>query len=156
MQRRNPRRDWAGLIDSLILTIGIGLFSWVFLIAPNIHLSGLSLLAKGVSIAYPLGDILLLAAAIRLAVDTGKRAPAFYLLDRQHRLPASSTDSLYGYALLKGTYNHQLGFDAGWIAYYVLWGAAALHPSMRSLEQPSATRGPADADPPRTARAEPA
>jgi hypothetical protein len=30
--------------------------------------------------AYPLGDILLLAAAIRLAVDTGKRAPAFYLL----------------------------------------------------------------------------
>ena len=36
--------------------------------------------AKLVSIAYPLGDILLLAAAIRLAVDTGKRQPAFYLL----------------------------------------------------------------------------
>ncbi len=32
------------------------------------------LCAKLVSIAYPLGDILLLAAAIRLAVDTGKRA----------------------------------------------------------------------------------
>ena len=137
VRRRNPRRDWAGLIDSLILTIGVGLFSWVFLIAPNIHLSGLSLLATGVSIAYPLGDLLLLAAAIRLAVDTGKRAPAFYLLIASI-VCLFVTDSLYGYALLKGTYDHQLIYDAGWIAYYVLWGAAALHPSMRSLEQPSA------------------
>ena len=35
----------------------------------------------------------------------------------------------------------------------MLWGAAALHPSMRSLEQPSAERaGPADLAPARTAR----
>jgi len=136
VKRRNPRRDWAGLIDSLILTIGVGLFSWVFLIAPNLHLSGLSVLATGVSIAYPLGDLLLLAAAIRLAVDTGKRAPAFYLLISSI-VCLFVTDSLYGYALLKGTFDHQLSFDAGWIAYYVLWGAAALHPSMRTLEQPA-------------------
>ncbi len=136
VKRRNPRRDRAGLIDSLILTIGVALFSWVFLIAPNLHLSGLTVLATGVSIAYPLGDILLLAAAIRLAVDTGKRAPAFYLLIASI-VCLFVTDSLYGYALLKGTFDHQLSFDAGWIAYYVLWGAAALHPSMRTLEQPS-------------------
>jgi len=80
IKRRNPRRDPSALIDALILTIGVGLLSWTFLIAPNIHLSGLSWLAQGVSIAYPLGDVLLLAAAIRLAVDTGKRAPSFYLL----------------------------------------------------------------------------
>jgi diguanylate cyclase (GGDEF)-like protein/PAS domain S-box-containing protein len=46
-----------------------------------------------------------------------------------------ATDSAYNYALLKNTYNHQLIFDAGWILYYLLWGAAALHPSMRSLEE---------------------
>ena len=40
VKRRNPRRDRAALIDALILTIGIGLLSWVFLIAPNIHLTG--------------------------------------------------------------------------------------------------------------------
>src|SRR5205823_7536980 len=49
-----------------------------------------------------------------------------------------TTDSAYNYALLKGTYNHQLIYDAGWILYYLLWGAAALHPSMRALEEPSA------------------
>jgi diguanylate cyclase (GGDEF)-like protein/PAS domain S-box-containing protein len=142
VKRRNPRRDPSALIDALILSIGIGLLSWVFLIAPNIHLTGLSWLAQGVSIAYPLGDVLLLAAAIRLAVDTGKRAPAFYLLSGSI-VCLLATDSAYNLALLKGTYNHsQLIYDLGWMVYYVLWGAAALHPSMRVLEEPATDSRP--------------
>jgi diguanylate cyclase (GGDEF)-like protein/PAS domain S-box-containing protein len=136
VRRRNPRGDRAGVIDSLILTVGVGLLSWVFLVAPNIHLSGLTLLEKSVSAAYPLGDILLLAAAIRLAVDTGKRAPAFYLLVGSI-VSLLAVDSAYTLALLTDAYNHQLSFDVGWIAYYLLWGAAALHPSMRTLEEPA-------------------
>ncbi len=136
VRRRNPEGDRPGLIDSAILTVGIALLSWVFLVAPNIHLSGLTTLAKLVSAAYPLGDILLLAGAIRLAVDLGKRAPAFYLLAGSI-VCLLTTDSGYTYALLKDAYHHQLSFDAGWIAYYLLWGAAALHPSMRALEEPA-------------------
>jgi diguanylate cyclase (GGDEF)-like protein/PAS domain S-box-containing protein len=136
VRRRNPATDRAASIDSVILTVGFALLSWVFLVAPNAHLSGLSPLAKGVSVAYPLGDILLLAAVIRLAVDAGKRAPAFYLLVASI-VSILATDCAYNYALLKGTYNHQLIYDVGWIAYLVLWGAAALHPSMRSLEEPA-------------------
>ncbi len=135
VKRRNPRRDRPALIDALILTIGIGLLSWVFVLAPNIHLQNITWLAKAVSIAYPLGDVLLLAAAIRLAVDAGKRAPAFYLLVSSI-VCLLATDSAYNIALLKNTYNHQLSYDLGWIFYYLLWGAAALHPSMRALEDP--------------------
>ena len=62
------------------MTLGLALLSWVVLIAPYLHDDALTLVAKLVSIAYPLGDILLLAAAIRLAVDAGRRQPAFYLL----------------------------------------------------------------------------
>src|SRR2546423_2148413 len=139
VKRRNPRRDPAALIDALILTIGVGLLSWAFVIAPNIHVSG-SVLAKAVSIAYPAGDVLLLAAAIRLAVDAGNRAPAFYLLVRSI-VCLLATDSAYNLALLKGTYDHsQLIYDLGWILYYLLWGAAALHPSMRVLEEASDVR----------------
>src|SRR3954463_14392938 len=137
VRRRSPRPDRAALIDALILTIGIGLLSWVFLIAPNVHLENLSLLANAVSVAYPLGDVLLLAAAIRLAVDAGKRSPSFWLLVSSI-VCLMATDSAYNFALLKDTYNHQLIYDAGWIFYYLLWGAAALHPSMRSLEEPAA------------------
>jgi diguanylate cyclase (GGDEF)-like protein/PAS domain S-box-containing protein len=136
VRRRNPATDRAASIDSVILTVGFALLSWIFLVAPNAHLSGLSPLAKGVSVAYPLGDILLLAAVIRLAVDAGKRAPAFYLLVASI-VSILATDCAYNYALLKGTYNHQLIYDIGWIAYLVLWGAAALHPSMRTLEEPA-------------------
>ena len=136
VKRRNPRRDRSALIDALILTIGIGLLSWVFLIAPNAHLTDLTWLAKGVSVAYPLGDVFLLAAAIRLAVDTGRRTLSFGLLVGSI-VCLLVTDSAYNLALLQNTYNHQLIYDAGWILYYLLWGAAALHPSMRTLEEPA-------------------
>src|SRR5207245_3463009 len=137
VKKRNPRPDRSALIDALILTIGVGLLSWVFLIAPNIHLPG-TWLAKGISVAYPLGDVLLLAAVIRLAVDSGRRTPAFWLFVSSI-VCLLTTDSAYNYALLKGTYQHsQLIYDAGWIFYYLLWGAAALHPSMRALEEPAA------------------
>ena len=136
VRRRNPQRDRAAVIDSWILTVGISLLSWVFLVAPNIHLPGLSVPEKLVSTAYPLGDILLLAAALRLAVDMGRRAPAFYLLSASI-VSLLAVDSAYTLALLTNTYNHQLVYDVGWIAYYLLWGAAALHPSMRTLEEPA-------------------
>jgi len=139
VRRRNPYGDRPGLIDSAILSVGIALLSWVFLIAPNMHASGLTMYAKLVSSAYPLGDLLLLAVAIRLAVDTGKRAPSFYLLVASI-VSLLAVDSAYNYALLKGTYNHQLSYDVGWIAYYLLFGAAALHPSMRTLEEPAFDR----------------
>jgi diguanylate cyclase (GGDEF)-like protein/PAS domain S-box-containing protein len=138
VRRRNPRTDRAGAIDSIILTLGIALLSWVFLIAPNIQLGG-DWLAEAVSIAYPVGDILLLAAAIRLAVDRGARTPAFYLLAGSI-VCLLATDSVYNRLLLVGGYHSQVILDVGWIFYYLLWGAAALHPSMRTLEQPAEGR----------------
>ncbi|MDX6533800.1 MAG: hypothetical protein QOF68_1544 [Gaiellales bacterium] len=139
VRRRNPSGDRAGVIDSLILTLGVALLSWAFIIAPYLHLDGLSAVGKGFSIAYPLGDILLLAAAIRLAVDRGMRAPAFYLLVGSI-VCLLATDSAYTYMLLQETYDHQVILDLGWMLYYLLWGSAALHPSMRVLEQPAELR----------------
>ena len=136
-RRRNPHgRDRTVIVDSLILTVGFALLSWVFLVAPNLHLSGLTVLAKLVSVAYPLGDVLLLVALVRFAVQAGSKTTAFYLLGAS-TVALLATDCAYNYALLAGTYNHQVIYDAGWLAYLVLWGAAALHPSMRTLEQPA-------------------
>ncbi|MEN3281934.1 MAG: diguanylate cyclase, partial [Solirubrobacteraceae bacterium] len=130
IRRRNPQGDRAGVIDSLIMTLGLALLSWVALIAPYLHDDTMSVTARLVSIAYPLGDILLLAAAIRLAVDTGKRRPAFYLLSSAI-VALLVTDFAYGLVTLKGNYHGQVLLDVGWLSFYVLWGAAALHPSMR-------------------------
>jgi diguanylate cyclase (GGDEF)-like protein/PAS domain S-box-containing protein len=139
VRRRNPQGDRAGVIDALIITVGIALLSWVFLMAPYVHDATLSPLAKAVSIAYPLGDVLLLAAALRLVFDGGRRRGSFTLLTASVGA-LLTTDAAYGYALLNGTYNHQLIYDAGWLAYYLLWGAAALHPSMRTFVEATPDR----------------
>jgi diguanylate cyclase (GGDEF)-like protein/PAS domain S-box-containing protein len=141
VRKRNPERDRAGVIDSLIMTLGLSLLSWVALIAPYLHDGSMGVVAKLVSIAYPLGDILLLAAAIRLAVDSGRREPAFYLLALSI-VALLVTDFAYGVITLEGAYDGQVVLDVGWISFYLLWGAAALHPSMRGLERPAADRDP--------------
>ena len=40
------------------------------------------------------------------------------------------TDFVYGLVTLAGDYDGQVWLDVGWISFYLLWGAAALHPSM--------------------------
>jgi hypothetical protein len=116
------------------MTLGLSLVSGIVLIAPYIHDQTLTLLPKVVSISYPMGDIILLAAAIRLAVDAGKRRPAFYLLIASI-VTLLATDFVYGIFTLDNAYDHQLWIDAGWIFFYLLWGAAALHPSMQELSE---------------------
>jgi diguanylate cyclase (GGDEF)-like protein/PAS domain S-box-containing protein len=141
VRRRNPEGDRAGVIDSVIMTLGLALVSWVVLIAPYVHDHTMSLVPKLVSIAYPLGDIILLAAAIRLAVDTGKRRSALYLLALSI-VTLLLTDFVYGVLTLDNAYTHQVILDVGWIAFYLFWGAAALHPSMVELEEPATNREP--------------
>ena len=135
VRRRNPQRNRNTLIDAAILTLGLSLLSWILQIAPYIHDSSMGLLPKLVSVAYPLGDIILLAAAIRLVLDGGRRQPAFYLLSASI-VSLLVTDFVYGVMTLDGVYHHQLLLDLGWFSYQLLWGAAALHPSMVAMDEP--------------------
>jgi diguanylate cyclase (GGDEF)-like protein/PAS domain S-box-containing protein len=141
VRRRNRRADGPGLVDSLIISLGLALISATVLIAPYVHDHSLRLLPKLVSVAYPLGDIVLLAAGIRLAVDTGRRRPAFYLVIASI-VTLLITDFIYGILTLHNQYHHQLWLDVGWIAFYLLWGAGALHPSMDTLSDGGMERAP--------------
>ena len=139
-RRRNRRAERGTAIDAAILTVGLALPSWVWLIAPYIHDDSLSMVARLVSVAYPLADVLLLAVAVRLALDGGQRRLAFHLISVSI-ICLLVTDFVYGLMILHGTYDHQLWLDAGWIGFYLLWGAAALHPSMSDIDEPAATGG---------------
>ena len=120
-RRRSPQGDRVGVLDAVILSGGLALLSWIFLMAPYVHDATLSPLAKAVSIAYPLGDMLLLAAAVRLAFGGGRRRGSFFLLAAAIGA-VLTTDTAYGFALLAGAYHHQLIYDGGWLLYYLLWG----------------------------------
>src|SRR5207237_836657 len=107
VRRRSPHGDRNSLIDSLILTVGLSLLSWVLLIAPYLHDPTMGFLSKLVSVAYPIGDIILLAAAVRLALDAGRHRPAFHLLGASI-VSLLTTDFVYGVMTLHGSYHHQL------------------------------------------------
>jgi signal transduction histidine kinase len=128
-RRQNRGRDRASLIDSLIITTGLGLLSWIFLMAPYAHDSSLSTPEKLTSIAYPLLDLLVLSMAVRLAVSGGARSKSYYLTVTSICM-LFATDAVYGWLEIHGTYKSGGILDGGWILFYLLLGAAALHPSM--------------------------
>jgi signal transduction histidine kinase len=133
---RSPGRDWASLIDATVITVGLGMLSWVFLIGPNVRVPGLTLPQRLVSIAYPLCDVLLLAVAVRLWRTGGHGAVASRLL-AIGLIGLLAADTVYGLGVLNG--NWQVGgpVDVLWMIYYVAFGLAALHPSMVSLSAPT-------------------
>jgi diguanylate cyclase (GGDEF)-like protein/PAS domain S-box-containing protein len=143
IRRRNPGRDRDSVIDSLIVAIGVGTMQWVFLMSPVAHDSASTLIEKLVGMAYPFMDLILLTAVVRLAMGAGKRAPSMYLMGAA-ALALFLTDTVYTYISVSGVVYNQAGYlEAGWGIFYLLWGAAALHPSMRTLSDkaPDVERG---------------
>ena len=104
VRRRNPQGDRAGVIDSLIISVGIALLSWVFLVAPNIHLSGLTAregrLGRLPARRHP-------APGRHGAARGGHREAHPGLLPLVGSIVSLlAVDSAYNYALLTGTYDH--------------------------------------------------
>ncbi|MFC3987164.1 GGDEF domain-containing protein [Actinoplanes siamensis] len=126
-------RDRAGLVDAAIVSTSLGLLSWSFLMRPITQDDSLGVLARLVSLAYPAGDLLLLIMLVRLITTPGARTASYRLL-----IAATGAQlvSDIGYAVVNMFTVYTDGIlDAGWLAMYLLWGAAALHPSMRALSE---------------------
>jgi signal transduction histidine kinase len=136
IRERAPGRDLASLIDATIITVGVGLLSWVFLIGPNVRAPDLLLSQRLVSIAYPLCDVLLVAVAVRMWRTGGHTTAASRLLTLG-LVALLAADTVYGLSLLGGGWDAGGPVDATWIVFYLGVGLAALHPSMVSLSEPT-------------------
>ena len=138
---RAPRRNLVALIDAATITTSLALASWLFLISPIAHDPTLTAPGRVISLAYPLGDVLLLATAARISMGTSGRPPAYWLFGAGIA-SLLVADSAYLGALQLGDYKTGGVIDLGWLTSYVLLGVAALHPSMRELSLPSAEHLP--------------
>ena len=136
---RGQLRDRAILLDTAIVTVGVGALFWIFLIAPYVQGTELALLPQMVSIAYPLIDVLLLGVLAGMLLAPGTLRTADWLL--VGGLAAQLlADGVYTKASLQGTFSFGQWTFAGWMIFYVLLGAAALHPTMRGLSMPRPRR----------------
>ncbi|MER5208037.1 aminotransferase class I/II-fold pyridoxal phosphate-dependent enzyme [Streptomyces sp. NPDC002825] len=127
-------RDLAVLLDALILTSGLALLCWVNLITPLARSEGMTWTEKAISIAYPLGDVLMLAMLARLLVPGGLRSRSVQLLTLG-TCGILASDVIYGILQLKGTWQVGTPWDLGWVVFFTAWGLAALHPSMTGLTE---------------------
>ncbi|MDQ1013891.1 aminotransferase class I/II-fold pyridoxal phosphate-dependent enzyme [Streptomyces afghaniensis] len=134
VRHRWADRDLPSLLDALIITAGLALPVWVYLVQPLTVLQGLTWEQRAISIAYPLGDVLVLALLTRLLTPSPLDGP-----NRAVRLLVVGTVTLLGFDIAYGILQlndlWQTGtlLDLGWIAFYTAWGLAALHPSMVTL-----------------------
>jgi diguanylate cyclase len=132
---RVPGGDRAGWLDALIVSVGVGMVSWIFLMAPIVADSSQSLAEIGVALAYPMLDILLLGVMVRLLLAPGRHVPSLRFLIAAV-IAFLLADFPYAALVLAGTYQTGQLVDGGWLLGAAFWGVAALHPSMRYVADP--------------------
>jgi signal transduction histidine kinase len=121
----------AAIGEALIFILAFWLVQWTFIIQPIVDGQGTAT-ERAVAAAYPMMDVVLFAALAGFFTTAAWRTPAFLLLVAGV-VPLLVADEIYG--LTADTYTPGSYLDLAWLLSYVLWGAAALHPSMRELSQ---------------------
>jgi diguanylate cyclase (GGDEF)-like protein len=131
---RSPGRDKPAVIDAAVVTVVMALLAWVYLMEPYARDPSLSVLEIVVSVAYPVGDLVLLAVLARLLVGEGAFSKSLVLIAVG---TAAMLVSDVVFARVELTVGYTPGLiDLGWIVNYLAWGAAALHPSMLRASDP--------------------
>jgi diguanylate cyclase (GGDEF)-like protein/PAS domain S-box-containing protein len=143
VRAQSRERNVGALLDSLIVTVGLALLSWIYLIEPYVRASQLTFLTKAVSMAYPLGDIFILYMLARLLLGGPRRNTSVILLSAGG-IGFLTADSIYRWSQLHGNWSVGGPTALGCVAFFVLGGTAALHPSMREVteKQPSRPLSP--------------
>jgi signal transduction histidine kinase len=129
-------RRIAAIGEAAIVTFAFALFQWVWIVNGILDGSG-STASRAINAAYPSMDVVLLAGLAGFFVTAAWRTPAFLLLATSV-VALLVSDEVYGV----GQTSYKSGdlTDLGWLLSYILWAAAALHPSMRELSQPRRRR----------------
>ena len=141
IRRRTPGWDLPSIIDAAIVAVSASLLAWIYLISPAASGSGLSVPARIVSGAYPIGDLVLLAVAARLLLGAGRRPVALHLLTG-YLLLVIVPDALYGLQTIAGTYQEGGWLETLWMGSALLLGMSGLHPSMRTAGERSPVAAP--------------
>jgi diguanylate cyclase (GGDEF)-like protein/PAS domain S-box-containing protein len=135
IRRQAPGRDWPSLIDAGIVTVGVGLVSWTFIMEPQLSPDSTAL-QTSVALAFPVLDVLLVSVAARMMLGSGSRSPAFLMVVTALVFQLAG-DALYGFGSLHGWYQVGDPVDLFFVLSALLFGTAALHPSMVQLTEPN-------------------
>ena len=135
IRRRVTGGDRAGLLDAAILTTGAAVVWWAFVLGPLAAFADPEPVSFAISVAYPLGDLLLIGMAMGLIMTPGARSASFRLLVASLILMLAA-DLVFGLQSLDESYVSGTWLDAVWLLAYLTFGAAASHPTMAEVFEP--------------------
>jgi diguanylate cyclase (GGDEF)-like protein/PAS domain S-box-containing protein len=141
IRSRSTGRDLRSVVDALIFLIGLVLLSWVMFVVPDAANPSLTWIQRFASVAYPVGNLLILVTLSRLIAPGPPRGTSTALLTLG-TIALLVSDVAYDVVEYSGTYRYGALLDVGWLACFIAWGAAALHPSMVELTRPTRQRLP--------------
>src|ERR671921_749560 len=132
-------------LDGLMIMTGAVTFSWYFILGPVMQQGSETILAKAVSAAYPLADIVLIACLIILASRPEEHTllPAVSLLALGLTLIVVA-DSNFAYWSLHDAYATGTLPDVGWSLGYMLVGLGAFAARLATSEEATAPGEPGD------------
>jgi PAS domain S-box-containing protein len=132
VRRLGRGQGWAATTDALIVTAGIAVPTWVFVIDPNAHDVGSTTLERAILVAYPIMDLILLGVLARLLFVPGGRTASYRALVAGVLL---MTFADLVYAGGSDSYASGNWLDVAWLLSRCVLGVAALYPSMRLLTE---------------------
>jgi signal transduction histidine kinase len=133
MRRRPLGVDLRALFDTAFVTVIAGLLAWVYVIRPVLDDPDLSGAETIVTLAYPAGDLLLVAVAARFVVGSSWNALALRLLVAGLGLTLAG-DVMFALSVVEGDPADRI-VNSALLTAVVLIGTAGLHPSMGALTE---------------------
>jgi hypothetical protein len=133
--------ETGALLDALLVAVLASLLAWVYLIDPILDDTALSVGEKLVSIAYPIGDVLLVSFAARFVMGASWDVLALWLLASGLALTLVG-DVVYASSILSGDGDRLWGTTL--LAGLLCFALAGLSPTMRALteERPGSATAP--------------
>jgi PAS domain S-box-containing protein len=123
---RGTAERWRLWLDGLNIVLALIFTGWA-LGLQQVELSGGTVAERAISLAYPIGDILI-ATVLILGIRRATRFQHGRMLLLLGGLAANSvSDSAFAYMTTSGSYQNV--FDTGWVAGYLMIALAALWPS---------------------------
>lgn len=134
---RASTNDWSTLVDAAVITVGLSVLSWVFLISDLTQRSDLTTYGHIVIVAYPVGDLAVLGILVRLLLQGGRTASILLI---------AASISLFLLGDLTWAFVNRIDYPlAGlprmllemvFLCAFAVLGAAVIHPGVREATYP--------------------
>src|SRR5439155_10454981 len=116
------------ILDGLIAGSSLLVISWATVLTGILTGSDADPFTTALSLAYPLGDVAIIAIALLVLARTPAAGRAAMLLLAAGFAALALADSSLAYLTSLGTFGNGNLLDAGWVAGFFLVGLAALAP----------------------------